>query len=77
MSVVQIGSKDAVRLLQTSQFSAASFLSDYHFVDRVFTFPNCSVDEVQLSVSFYVRYNMRILRKCLPAEWDEFEVEEE
>ena len=51
----------------------AALLSEYAFVDHVFSYidDECTTDQIKRSLAFYARYGMRILRVCLPCKWNE------
>jgi len=57
--------RDVTRLMRASHATTAALLSDYGFVDHVFAEP------AQHTLAFYARYRMRVLRMCLPANWNE------
>ena len=72
-----LSAADAARLMQASRFTAVTLLSGYAFVDRVFAYEHDTVDDVKRSLAFYARYHIRILRMCLPADWDEPLIDQE
>ena len=53
--------------MQTSCSITTSLLSDYAFVDHVFTYR--TVKEPVRSFTLYADYHMRIVRLCLPSRW--------
>ena len=64
-----ISSRDAARLMQASRSITACLLTDYAFVDHVFE--HRSVAAAKRSYALFALYHMRILRLCLPREWNE------
>ena len=67
-----LSARDAARLMQTSRSLAASLLCDYAFVDHVFFVSQVHwMDAVKRSLAFHARYGTRIIRMCLPKEWNE------
>ena len=64
-----LSATDAARLMRTSRSIITDLLFDYALADHVFTYR--SVADAKRSFVFFARYHMRILRLCLPADWDE------
>ena len=57
--------------MQTSRDIAASLLHGYAFVEHVFAYDSSTVADIQRSLAVYASYDMRIVRMCLPKEWNE------
>ena len=68
-----ISAVDAARFMRASRSITAALLSNYSFIDHVFTYNDdeYTSEEVKRSLAFYGRYGMCILRMCLPYRWNE------
>ena len=64
-----LSASDAVQFMRTSHSVSASLLAGYSFTEHVFSF-NSGAD-LKRSLRFYERHDKRIVRLCLPADWNE------